>query len=156
MPLNIVLFAYCDVLMAMWHLVDLSEKIFQSPFVVEHTLLHVHLASFRIHRIEYRKKTICHSKHKLCSSIQMCHLIVTWTSRTTQQRAQCEAIGRGRLLLSVYTINRHRRQNIDGESFSVVTGARREWRRRHSSMEDKSCRREVLKTDRGWCSHVIV
>ena len=50
-----VLFAYCDGYIsenAMWYVVDSSEKIFQSPLVVEHTLLLVHLVSFRIHGVE--------------------------------------------------------------------------------------------------------
>ena len=58
MPFNIVLLAYGDGFIAdkaMWHVVDYSEKIFQSPFVVEHTLLIVHLASFRIHGVESQR-----------------------------------------------------------------------------------------------------
>ena len=58
MPLNIVLFACCDGFIAdeaMWYVVDFSEKIFQSLFVVEYTLLLVHLASVRINGVESQK-----------------------------------------------------------------------------------------------------
>ena len=68
MPLYIVLFAYCDGFKAdkaMWYVVDLSENIYKSPFDVEHTLLLVHLASFRIHGVESQKNTMCQAKHKL-------------------------------------------------------------------------------------------
>ena len=92
MLLNIVLSAYSDGFIAdkvMWYVVDLSEKIFQSPLVVEHTLLLVHLALFCIHGVESTKKRKkCQTKLKLRSSMQMCHLIVTWTSKTTQQHTR--------------------------------------------------------------------
>ena len=79
----IVLFAFCDGFIAdkaMWYVVDLSERIFQSSFVVEHTLPLVHLESFFIHGVESEKNTMCQMKHKLLNSIQMCNLIVTWIS----------------------------------------------------------------------------
>ena len=54
MLLNIVLFACCDGFIAdraLWYVVELSDEIFISSFVVEHALHLVHLASFRIHRV---------------------------------------------------------------------------------------------------------
>ena len=108
MQLNIVLFAYCDGFIAdnaMWYVVDFSFKIFQSLFVVERTLLLVCLRRFAYMRLYHKKYDVSNDAQTLKQHANASLNNVRWTYKTTQQ---WEAIVRGRLLWSVYTINRHR------------------------------------------------